>query len=108
MHKTILETWERDGPQMTARLKKLKVMDDLAVVCQQRMWQTNELYQAAKMPPTGAREQGSKGAREQAMKEHLMLESRRVVVLKLLAATVALAIDLLINDPLELVGSLYQ
>ena len=66
MHRMILETWERDSPQMTERLKKVKAMEDLAVVCQERMWQTNDLYQAAKMPPTDAR--------EQAIKEHLMLE----------------------------------
>lgn len=66
MHKMILETWKRDSPKMTARLNKLKVTDELAYVSQERMWQTMTQYQKAKMPPTDAR--------EQAEKEHLMLE----------------------------------
>lgn len=66
MHHQILATWKRDSPQMTKRLRNLQVLDDLAFVCQERMWQANDGYRASGMPPTDAR--------ETAEREHLMLE----------------------------------
>ena len=66
MHHQILATWKRDSPQMTKRLKSLQVLDDMAFVCQERMWQANDDYRASKMSPTDAR--------ETAEKEHLLLE----------------------------------
>ena len=61
-----METWRRDSPQMYNRLKKLKILADLAFVCQERMWLASEMYRKAGMPPTNAR--------EQAERDHLMLE----------------------------------
>ncbi|MEN8626077.1 hypothetical protein [Psychrobacter proteolyticus] len=66
LHKEILETWRQDSPQMTARLNKQNLLDDLAFVVQERMWQAKELYQASGMPRSDAK--------EQAYKDHLMLE----------------------------------
>ena len=66
MHHQILATWKRDSPQMTKRLRNLQVLDDMAFVCQERMWQANDDYRASRMSPTDAR--------ETAEKEHLMLE----------------------------------
>lgn len=66
MHHQILATWKRDSPEMTKRLRDLQVLDDMAFVCQERMWQANDDYRASGMPPTDAR--------ETAEKEHLMLE----------------------------------
>ncbi len=66
LHKQILETWRRDSSQMVTRLEKLKVLDDLAFVCQERMWQATEDYRKGGMPPTDAR--------EQAERDHLMLD----------------------------------
>lgn len=66
MHHQILATWKRDSPQMTKRLRNLQVLDDMAFVCQERMWQANDDYRASGMPPTDAR--------EIAEREHLMLE----------------------------------
>lgn len=66
LHQQILGAWRRDSPKMYKRLKKLKVLDDLAFVCQERMWQTAEQYREGGMPPTDAL--------EQAEREHLMLE----------------------------------
>lgn len=69
LHKQILETWRRDSPQMVARLEKLKILDDLAFVCQERMWQATEDNRKSGMPPTDAR--------EQAERDHLMLEPEK-------------------------------
>ncbi|WP_379544535.1 hypothetical protein [Psychrobacter sp. R86515] len=66
MHHQILATWKRDSPQMTKRLRSLQVLDEMAFVCQERMWQANDDYRASGMSPTDAR--------ETAEKEHLMLE----------------------------------
>lgn len=66
LHKEILETWRQDSPQMTARLKKQNLLDDLAFVVQERMWQAMDEYQASGMPRSDAK--------EQAYKDHLMLE----------------------------------
>lgn len=66
LHLRILKTWERDSPKMWARLQALKVAEEMAFVSQERMWQTARLYREGGMPVTDAR--------EQAEKEHLMLE----------------------------------
>lgn len=71
LHKQILGTWRRDSPKMYRRLVNLKVLDDLAFVCQERMWQTVEQYRKGGMAPTDAR--------EQAELEHLMLEPEQEV-----------------------------
>lgn len=66
MHREILKTWRAQRPQMVARLEKLGILDDLAFVVQERMWETLDMYEKSGMPPTDAR--------EQAEMEHLMLE----------------------------------
>ena len=69
MHHQILATWKRNSPQMTKRLKNLQVLDDMAFVCQERMWQAKDDYQASGISPTDAR--------EIAEREHLMLEPEK-------------------------------
>lgn len=66
LHKRILETWRMDSPQMVERLIKLRILDDLAFVSQERMWRQAKLYRQGGMQVTDAR--------EQAEREHLMLE----------------------------------
>lgn len=66
LHKQILATWLRDSPQMHARLQKQKVLEDLAYVSQERMWRQMRAYQDGGMAMTDAK--------EQAEREHLMLE----------------------------------
>lgn len=66
LHKQILESWKRDSPQMFARLTKQQTLDDLAYVSQQRMWRQMEQYQAGGMSRADAR--------QEAEREHLMLE----------------------------------
>lgn len=66
LHRQILETWKRDSPQMVERLTKLKLLDDLAFVSQERMWRRAEELRKGGLPVTDAR--------EQAEREHLMLE----------------------------------
>ena len=74
IHQQILSTWKRDSPEMAKRLKNLQVLDDMAFVCQERMWQANDDYRASGMPPTDVR--------ETAEKEHLMLEPERPKIMK--------------------------
>ncbi len=69
MHHQILATWKRNSPQMTKRLKNLQVLDDMAFVSQERMWQAKDDYQASGISPTDAR--------EIAEREHLMLEPEK-------------------------------
>lgn len=66
LHRQILETWRRDSPKMVARLEKQGILDDLAFVCQERMWRASKENRMAGMPVTDAR--------EQAERDHLMLE----------------------------------
>ncbi len=66
LHRRIVETWERDSPQMVDRLKKQDLLEDLAFVSQERMWQAMDQNLKAGMPVTDAR--------EQAERDHLMLE----------------------------------
>ena len=66
LHWQILETWRRDSPKMVARLEKQGILDDLAFVCQERMWRAAKDNRKAGLPVTDAR--------EQAERDHLMLE----------------------------------
>ena len=66
LHRRILSTWRCSSPKMVRELEALKILDDMAFVCQERMWRTAELYQKGGMYFTDAR--------EQAEREHLMLE----------------------------------
>ena len=66
MHQRILATWKRDSPKMYLRLRTQGVLEALAYVSQQRMWAESDRLEKAGMPPTDAR--------EQAEREHLMLE----------------------------------
>lgn len=70
LHKRILETWRRDSPQMAQRLEKQGILDDLAFVSQERMWLAMDEYQKSGMPVTDAR--------EQAERDHLMLEPEQM------------------------------
>ena len=66
LHQRILETWKRDSPKMYLRLRSQGVLEAMAYVSQQRMWEESDRLEKAGMPPTDAR--------EQAEREHLMLE----------------------------------
>ena len=66
LHQQILETWRRDSPKMVARLEKQGILEDLAFVCQERMWRAAKESRKAGLPVTDAR--------EQAERDHLMLE----------------------------------
>lgn len=66
LHQQILEAWRRDSPKMVARLQKQGILDDLAFVCQERMWRAAKDNRRAGLPVTDAR--------EQAERDHLMLE----------------------------------
>ena len=66
LHQQILEAWRRDSPKMVARLEKQGILDDLAFVCQERMWRAAKDNRRAGLPVTDAR--------EQAERDHLMLE----------------------------------
>lgn len=55
---------------MTKRLRNLQVLDDMAFVCQERMWQAMDEYQSIGMPRSDAK--------EQAYKDHLMLEPENI------------------------------
>ena len=66
LHQQILEAWRRDSPKMVARLEKQGTLEDLAFVCQERMWRAAKDNRKAGLPVTDAR--------EQAERDHLMLE----------------------------------
>lgn len=70
LHSQILSTWRRCSPKMVKELEALKILDDMAFVCQERMWRTSELYRKGGMYFTDAR--------EQAEREHLMLEPEEI------------------------------
>lgn len=66
LHSQILSTWRRSSPQMVRELEALKILDDMAFVCQERMWRQAAEYRKGGLPVTDAR--------EQAEQDHLMLE----------------------------------
>ena len=66
LHQQILEVWRRDSPKMVARLEKQGILEDLAFVCQERMWRAAKDNRKAGLPVSDAR--------EQAERDHLMLE----------------------------------
>ena len=69
LHKRILETWKRDSPRMYLRLRTQGVLEAMAYVSQQRMWEESDRLEKAGMPPTDAR--------EQAERDQLMLEPEK-------------------------------
>ncbi|MGH1449665.1 MAG: hypothetical protein ACRBBM_09625 [Pseudomonadaceae bacterium] len=66
LHSQILSTWRRDSPKMVKELEALNILDDMAFVCQERMWRAEEAFSKGGMYFTDAR--------EQAERENLMLE----------------------------------
>lgn len=66
MHQSILRTWEQDSPAMWERLTRLGIAEAMAFVAQAKMWARSKELRDAGMPVTDAR--------EQAEREHLMLE----------------------------------
>lgn len=66
IHQRILDAWRQDSPKMTKQLTDLGILDDMAYVSQERMWRAAEAYRRGGLPPTDAR--------EQAERDHLMLE----------------------------------
>ena len=66
LHQRILATWKADSPAMYLRLRTQGVLEAMAFVCQQRMWEEAARLRKAGMSVTDAR--------EQAEREHLMLE----------------------------------
>ena len=69
LHQRILETWKRDSPKMYLRLRSQGVLEAMAFVCQQRMWDEQARLMKSGMPVTDAR--------EQAERQHLMLEPEK-------------------------------
>ena len=65
-HKRILDTWKESSPKMYLRLRTQGVLEAMAYVCQQRMWQEKKDLVKSGMPYTDAM--------EQAEKDQLMLE----------------------------------
>lgn len=66
LHKEILAQWKEHSPVMWKHLEAANLADPLAKVLQARMWDRQEELLRAGMPVTDAR--------EQAEKEHLLLE----------------------------------
>ena len=66
MHRRILETWRLHSPKMWRSLERNNLAVPLAFVLQQRMWQESKSLREAGMP--------APDAREQAERNHLMLE----------------------------------
>jgi hypothetical protein len=66
LHQRILTAWRLQSPAMWSRLQAANLTEALAYVVQQRMWTEEEQLMAAGLPFTDAR--------EQAEREHLMLE----------------------------------
>ena len=69
LHQRILATWKADSPAMYLRLRTQGVLEAMAFVCQQRMWDEQARLMKAGMPVTDAR--------EQAERQHLMLEPEK-------------------------------
>lgn len=66
LHRTILATWKEHSPTMWRNLTAMRLTNPLAKVLQARMWARQEELLRGGMPVTDAR--------EQAEREHLMLE----------------------------------
>ena len=66
LHERIVATWKQESPKMWRRLQTAGAGGLLARVLQQRMWAERDRLISLGMPATDAR--------EQAEKEHLMLE----------------------------------
>lgn len=66
LHKRILATWQQTSPKMHLRLRTQGALEALAFVAQQRMWAEQAQLIKAGTPVTDAR--------EQAERNHLMLE----------------------------------
>ena len=66
LHDRIKKAWRLNRPKMTSQLRDLKILDDLALVLQMAMWESEEAYSQSGMPLTDAR--------EQAEREWLMLD----------------------------------
>lgn len=66
LHQQILAAWERERPQMWARLQQQEIADELARAVQSKMWEAETMYRRAGMMYTDAR--------ETAEREWLMLE----------------------------------
>ena len=66
LHERILATWKANRPKMYLRLRTQGVLEAMAFVCQQRMWAEKAMLVKGGMPVADAR--------EQAEREHLMLE----------------------------------
>lgn len=69
LHQRILATWKADSPAMYLRLRTQGVLEAMAFVCQQKMWDEQARLIKAGMPVTDAR--------EQAERQHLMLEPEK-------------------------------
>ena len=74
LHKEILATWKQSSPKMYRRLFLAGMLDKLAFVLQARMFQEMDELMAAGYPVTDAR--------EQAEREHLMLEPEEDEILQ--------------------------
>lgn len=66
LHERILKTWQQTNPKMYLRLRTQGVLEAMAYVCQQKMWEEQARLMKGGMPVTDAR--------EQAERENLMLE----------------------------------
>ena len=69
LHQRILATWKAESPAMYLRLRSQGVLEAMAFVCQQRMWEQQAQLMKAGMPVTDAR--------EQAERDQLMLEPEK-------------------------------
>ena len=69
LHQRILATWKAESPAMYLRLRTQGVLEAMAFVCQQRMWEQQAQLMKAGMPVTDAR--------EQAERDQLMLEPEK-------------------------------
>ena len=67
LHKQILQEWRADSPKMVKTLELAGILDKTAFVMQARMFQEMDQLIAQGMPITDAR--------EQAERNHLMLEA---------------------------------
>lgn len=65
LHQRILATWNRDYPQAVEQMKRAGILEDMAFVSQERMWDSADLYRKGGMTFSDAR--------QQAEKDHLML-----------------------------------
>ncbi|MEL0166940.1 MAG: hypothetical protein VW877_02295 [Pseudomonadaceae bacterium] len=113
LHSQILSTWRSSSPNMVRELEALKILDDMAFVCQERMWRTAELYQKGgdvlhgrpRAGGAGAPDAGTGGSGRQvgAVAGVGTGASDNSVPVTSPAATAAQAQDLHIDDPLAIV-----